>query len=105
MFWVGQKVECVSIRFSLYARILAFIRPPLGGMCKIGEVYTIANIYRADYTEMLEFVDLPAPGGNGWFPGFIARHFRPIQERKTEAGMAILQSLLTPAPQKTRETV
>lgn len=90
-FRVGQKVVCVDAncdpnRMFLYSAALVE-----------GEVYTIREILNDDFGVpgvFLEEVIGAARLSDGKEFGFYARRFRPLVERKTDTGMAILKSVL-----------
>ena len=52
----------------------------------------------------LDFVEMPNPGDSFWRRGYWAHWFRPIVKKSTstDAGMAILKSLLVPKPKRVR---
>lgn len=90
-FRVGQKVVRVGGRTDHTP-----FGPPLGVPC------TISNIYvDGDFEEMIEIAEYPSPDGEisrqtgqPLQAGFRAKFFRPVIERKTDAGMAILREIL-----------
>jgi hypothetical protein len=100
-FRIGQKVVCIkSLTPSLDCR----------NVPHKGAVYTVRGFsddctYRPDETAIYleEIVNQPFYYERyGWYgePSFMAFRFRPVVERKTDAGMAILRKLLKTKPTK-----
>jgi len=83
-FRVGMKVVCVKEGDGT-------------NMAKVGHVYTIHGFVRGWHsstrtTQGLLFVEIPAPAPP--YLGYAASRFRPIVERKTDTGFAILTEIL-----------
>lgn len=90
-FRVGQRVVCVD------ASPRRFPSSPL----VIGEIYTITGIF-----PNFPSVTVAEARGLNCRGDFWADRFRPLVERKTDTGMAILKSILADAENyKVRETV
>lgn len=90
MFYVGQKVCCV------------YINPQdgeTGPRARIGAVYTIAEIFasESDGEEMLQFKEMRFDGDLWFEPGWPARNFRPVVDRKTD--ISIFKAMLNPSKQ------
>jgi hypothetical protein len=83
-FYVGQKVVCIS----------AFVYPHLS-VPIVGQIYTIDRLTQGMNIPGITLVELPNGGKLGWW----SYKFRPVVEKKTNTGMAILQEILT------RETI
>ena len=82
MFRIGQKVVCVCTP--------ADERP---GEPPNGSVSTVSNVYKSVDGLCLELEEWPAPESSEHFPGWRASFFRPVIERKTNIGMAILEEI------------
>lgn len=88
-FQVGQKVACVDAS------------PCRGGCCLCplveGKVYTITHI-NPDPDQFgdigVELFEVSPPKSYFHQPGFRSTRFRPVVERKTDTGMAILTKIL-----------
>jgi hypothetical protein len=96
MFRIGQKVVCVCAP--------AYERP---GEPPNGSVSTVSNVYKNAVDDLcLELEEWPSPEDSEHFPGWLARFFRPVIERKTDIGMAILEEIRkresVPADEKQR---
>lgn len=78
-FRVGQKVVCVLEPLMCNPKHL-----------KKGEVYTISKAGLISPSTGEPLVALKEHGDQGYF----ARRFRPLVERKTDTGIAILKSIL-----------
>lgn len=89
----GQKVECISHNWTFWKWLRWVMRPTRAGLPEFGRVYTVANVYGYRDLVMLELVELPAPFEHGWLPGFNSLCFRPVVERKTDTGFAILEEI------------
>jgi hypothetical protein len=63
----------------------------------LGEVYTVSKIWIIGEEVMIDLVELPFPGVDGFYPGYRARAFRPVQTRKTDI------SIFTEMLKKTKE--
>lgn len=94
-FHVGQKVEYIG---GLNVNGSGLPLP------RRGVVYTVSNFYIKSYgwghhIEVVEILELPFDGNSEFDPGFNARAFRPIVERKTDIGFAheILRKVNNPA--------
>ena len=89
-FRVGQKVVCV-------------LEPTINPLSLIkGEVYTISEAGLISPSTGEPLVVLKEHGSQGYW----ARRFRPLVERKTDTGIAILKSILEDAENyKVIETV
>lgn len=90
-FKVGQKVVCVNDQFKpLDSKVFSAL--PVKG-----QIYTIRLIYGPNvhgYGFLLaEITGMPWPG-DGEERGFLATRFRPLVEKSTETGMAILRGIL-----------
>lgn len=98
-FRVGQKVARVGSNAPGEG-----VRPPQGySYPKVGEVCTIEAIYDWLGGAILNFVEhnnshLPRVYGRA--PGFNAKYFRPVVEKGTETGMAILRKVADDASKK-----
>lgn len=92
-FHVGQKVVCVNVRpgpFGFAAVLLTKDREYI-----ISEIYPFEpHGIRVEGVTMFE-------ADRDWF---MAARFRPVIERKTETGMAVLRKVAADASKK-RETV
>lgn len=95
-FYVGQKVVCVDDS-----------SPPLNVLngCKIpvksGKIYTIkAAYYGYKSTPVVDLCEVPHCPHCGAPSAFQALRFRPLQERSTETGMAILRKVADDASKK-----
>lgn len=90
MFRIGQKVVCVDIK--------GLKTPPWNVLC-VNKIYTIARVGGVPWHDK-PLVDLfETPKSNNAWPVYYMHRFRPLIERKTDAGMAILKKILD------RETV
>lgn len=102
MFHVGQKIECIQPDAGRGTAWLADAdRLVLGG------VYTVIGLVSINKGgEDVPCVQL-AEAKNSWlFDGaYAADRFRPLVERKTEAGMSILREIADKATVKTRKKV
>lgn len=100
MFKVGQKVVCVDtdIHQELEKPGLVYNRE-LDGLVK-NKIYTIRDIGFSHFENYpvvwLEEIRRPRPHRHAGFPEapYWAGRFRPLQERSTETGIAILRSIL-----------
>lgn len=96
-FHVGQKVVCVGMG-PKYRGNPILRDSPYNGI-KIGGVYTIRslNVWSLSLTIVcLHEVDnshLIGVGGGTIEPGWDIRGFRPLIERKTDSGVAILKKI------------
>lgn len=91
-FRVGQKVVCVSARVC--------VTP--GPEPVFGSTYTIREIetdYKGDLGLRLQEIQKPISHHHNKEYGFYAFRFRPLIEKSTDTGMAILREILD------RETV
>lgn len=98
-FRVGQKVVCVSDDWE---------EEYPGTLVRKGDILTISRMLLCDEgkTVLLEFVEAFSPETDEWSAGYDAAAFRPLVERKTDTGMAILKSILEDAENyKVIETV
>lgn len=93
-FQVGQKVARISGESER-----ATPCPP------IGEVVTVCNVYLATCDcgcgkpeTMIELTEYPAPAEGCFLAGWVARHFRPVVESKTD--ISVFTRLQTPARPK-----
>lgn len=91
MFRIGQKVERVGGKDK--PEDLGRT-PPLHVTVTVSNVYTAAN-----GISMIEIAEFPFPDSDRNYAGFCANYFRPVVEKSTDAGMAILKEILE------RETV
>lgn len=91
MFYVGQKVVCIGGESNPAYPY---------DESKIGEIYTISNIYETeeDAVLMLEFVELYMPATDEFEAGEPADLFRPIVERKTD--ISIFTAMLNPSDER-----
>ena len=71
-FHVGQKVVCVDDGSP---------QPPPNP--EFGGVYTISRIFMDGFDVMVDLVELPHAGSEGFQPGYFAAAFRPVVPRKT----------------------
>lgn len=99
MFRVGQKVVCVA-GSSMHVRASEGYIYPTNT-----DVYTIRGMYRdgSGNTQLLlqEIKNKPMETNVGTRePGFNARYFRPVVERKTD--ISIFTAMLNPAKKKRR---
>lgn len=79
MFHVGQKVEYIGPKLTeAEEEEVGFALP------KHGVPYTVTNVYSWFGEQLIELLELPQPGNELAYPGFFARVFRPIVERKTD---------------------
>ncbi len=85
MFRVGQKV----VRVSGKTKFADVKLPPLGVPCTVINVFTPANGLLT-----IELAEYPRPETAEAYAGFVAKHFRPVVERKTD--ISSLQALLVP---------
>lgn len=92
-FHVGQKVVRVSGESEREHA------PPML------EVVTICNVYVSDCDcgcgaplLMIELLEYPAPADGYFLAGWVAHHFRPAVQRKTD--IAVFKKLLTPTKPK-----
>lgn len=97
MFKIGQKVEYIGMlpvdRMMIYAGPIPKRRTP----------YTVSNSYMSDNWSMIELIELPTPEDSLFCPGFNARDFVPIVERRTD--ISVFKKLLNPTPQERRELI
>jgi hypothetical protein len=89
MFRVGQRVECVDDSPDRFGRAL---------LVKKGDQFTIASVFIFRGKLGLRFVEIDPGIAAGW----LASHFRPIVERKTD--ISIFQKMLTPSDEEILET-
>jgi hypothetical protein len=93
-FRVGQKIVCIN---AGHPRTLSQwwkeLWHPFEHAVEV-RIYTISNVYLLDDDEMVELIELPAPGTDVWAAGFYADGFRPVVERKTD--ISIFTKMLTP---------
>lgn len=104
-FHVGQKVVCV-LDFTDKSPTDARMMPGLGWLDngpKRGAVYTIRSISTDEDGCYIRLAEILNPERNYLYgrmePMFTIKRFRPLAEKKTETGMAILQEILN------RETI
>lgn len=101
-FYVGQRVLCVETPPETWGEWWYRIRHPSKyADVKVGEVYTVSNLYTDDTMLMIEVAEVYAPSEDWWLAGFRSDTFRPMSERKTD--ISVLTALLT--PQKSKSTV
>ena len=86
-WYVGMKVVTISVHA---------IDEPLPHP-QLGDVYTVGKIWHSGKEVMIDLLEIPFPGGDGWDPGYRARGFRPVERRKTD--ISIFTDMLT----KTKE--
>lgn len=86
-FRVGQKVVCVDGTPDYYDPEPS-INPVTNG------IYTVANVYVVDGDTMLELIEVPHPESDEFYAGFAVEFFRPVVEKSTDTGMAILREIL-----------
>lgn len=96
MFRVGQKVVCVDDSPTQ----THFIKPT-GPNVVAGRIYTIRGSElqgrrRCVFLYEIKLRNRIRVDGQGTEIGFRTSRFRPLVERKTDTGMAILKSLLVP---------
>lgn len=92
-FHVGQKV--------------ARFRDGLRNICAdpaIGEAVTISWIGDWQGTTVIDLIEYPAPETLTASRGYDAAVFRPLVERKTDTGMAILKKIAADASKKLETT-
>lgn len=96
MFRIGQKVVCVR-RVGERHKLTAW--PEIEGIYTIRAVRT--NVIRPAHGVALLLSEIKNPIDPAWDlePGFYSNLFRPIVEKSTDTGMAILKEILE------RETV
>lgn len=96
-FKVGQQVVCIAD----YAESAKHWRVH----CPVkDQIYTVRNLEFRSHTPSLRLREIVNKERNHWTaiglvycePSFASECFRPLMERSTETGMAILRSLLTP---------
>jgi hypothetical protein len=92
MFNIGQKVVCVFHMPPSQRREWAIY-------AERGEIYTVREIYTTSRGKvnllLREIINEPRMSEDGFMEwGFKADAFRPIVEKKTDAGMAILKEIL-----------
>lgn len=96
-FRVGQKVQYVGLRVSVWHQIKRAIHPYTKP--EKGVVYTVSNTYEfSDGEQAIELLELPSPGTEHWAAGFRALAFRPVVERKTD--ITAFQEILRKATRK-----
>ena len=91
MFRIGQKVVCVDVSPFKFDGTL----PPL----RKGAVYTVTGHVQGILITLAEQPGVRTDGVMDPKTGFLPMRFRPVQEKSTDAGMAILKEILD------RETV
>lgn len=89
MFRVGQKVAHVGFDGCENAETDTSIPGP-----RKDEVCIISAIHDNDGWPSLELIEYPAPETDVFSAGWDARAFRPIVEKSTDTGMAILREIL-----------
>jgi hypothetical protein len=100
-FRVGQKVTRIALAFE--GDLSVQEANEVGASCPaVGEVVTIKTINQWRSETLLTFHEhdnshIQRMFGDRYEPGFNAECFRPLTERSTEAGMAILRSYLVTA--------
>ena len=117
MFRIGQKVVCVDDSTNSFGSVvrakddgqLYRLNVNLDGLKK-GEIYTVIGFCDAWYGDepcliLAEIKRFCRGKKSKGFQGFKASRFRPVVERKNEAGMEILKKLLIPANHKHLEGV
>ncbi|MCD1266924.1 hypothetical protein B5M44_21910 [Shinella sumterensis] len=108
-FQVGQKVVCISAAHNAeaheaWSRSRGFdVRYPV-----VGTTYTIREVFLHESgviaLRFRELVNPALPYANKVSElAMDARHFRPVAERGTDAGMSILRELLNKTDQPVRE--
>lgn len=102
MFYVGQKVERLRDLGEAATRSME-IGASMGGVYpQPGVVYTVCEIWTSPKgSEILRLAEINNAHflAKGWNrePGFEARYFRPVVERKTD--ISIFTDMLVPAEQ------
>jgi len=87
MFYRGQKVVYIGYgKLSWLQRAELWLQRAV--FPKVGEVYTVANIYQGPTKLLIELVEVVklAELAHPW--GYKPRRFRPVVERKTDIGFA-----------------
>lgn len=106
-FRVGQKVVFVGFPDdTLWERIYRWCHPmPPGPEPVVGNVYTIERIVDCGkYGISLHLREITSVPSEWWEAGFLSDGFRPVVERSTDTGMAILRQILTDHKTPIRET-
>jgi hypothetical protein len=81
-FLIGERVVCVDASKGPWADIQPLV---LGGM------YVIDRLYHSPVHGLgVQLRDRPVPNPTDWY---YARRFRPLIERKTDSGVAILKKI------------
>lgn len=99
-FHIGQKVVCV--RNTPVGQELRYATGRRSNKIQIGQVYTVREIdtramhlHGVATVRLVEVInDTRMTSVGEWEPGYPASCFRPVVERKTETGMAILREIL-----------
>jgi hypothetical protein len=92
VFHTGQKVVCVE---APRKRSLLWTQYPVEGA-----IYTIRKCWMGDRDMVVLLNELKNPIGPKGERTFWAHRFRPVQERSTEAGVAMLRKLLNTKQRK-----
>jgi hypothetical protein len=87
---VGMRVACIT-------RPAPTEPPPYPALNK---VYTLSKIWKARDLILVDLVELPAKPTLGYFTGYRAAAFRPVQTRKTD--ISVFTALLTPTKERER---
>ena len=97
MFRIGQKVVCVNAANRHAGKIIRGYRvtADLNGLTE-GAVYTVRGFGTAwtDGSSTILLGELHRPPFLGVEQGYVVSRFRPVVEKSTDAGMAILKEIL-----------
>lgn len=97
-FVVGEKVVCVRLGGRGYG---CEVKPVVGGVYTVRELISLNGEAQIRLVEIVNDVLHYKEGRIE--AAWAAYRFRPLVERKTEAGMAVLRSILTNAPSRISE--
>lgn len=102
-FRVGQKVVCISDDWEFRARAYANTLPQAKAVYTVREILDLptgCGLTLEEIRDLVRWPDKPASEA-----AWTSRAFRPLIDKSTDTGMAILRKLLDPAHHKITETV